>query len=272
MKEGRMVGASVVKVAESIWNYSLDKWGLEFSDESRENLVRADKLLEKNSLVFYINHTNNKKGPRFSRFADIILPAAMVLAHLPNAKQRIAPVAESHYSLRRDPVNALGLRLIGVVGAIDLLPVVQPSRLDAKASEYKQSDRESKTRRVTDEMKRIVAEPGAVFGIAPEATRTDGSLKQGARGLGLLSRFDPEERLRYSDLAIAMGEFHDEQPRVVFGEPLALSEVLVKMNVKGELIKESNDRFQFITDVHMRRLAQDLPRSMRGYYGEEEND
>ena len=259
MKE-KITRHRVQKVAEDVWNYSLNKWGLEFSDESRENLVRANELLKTNSLVFYINHT--------STFPDVVLPTSMVMAYMPNAKRRLAPVAERHYSWRRDPLNAMALRLIGSVGGIDLFPVVQSEKLDEKAAKYSPFEKQVKTDRVVEVMKNIVVNPGAVFGIAPEATRTNGQLIKGERGLGMFSRYDREGKLRYSHLAIAMGQFHNEQPRVVFGEPLALHEIFERINVKFDSIKDPRERIQQITDVHMMRLAQDLPEEMKGYYGE----
>lgn len=230
-------------------------YNLEFSEESRQNLVDANQALSEHSLVIYVNHT--------SMVEDVGLPVTMVLSFLTNTKRIIGPVAMKHYDPARDPVNAVLLRMLKTIG-IEIYPIVQSEDIDGNAAAYGVEKTQQLSTDVRNAMADAVTNPGTVFGITPEGTRSrDGRLIRAKKGIGYLANYDPEHTLYYLPVAIVLEKFSDH-PSIRVGRPLRLDEMNLDLHT---LPDDPRDRAQYLADVHMQRLADLLPREMRGEYG-----
>lgn len=247
------------KAAVSVWEGLLHRLNLEFSEESRQNLLAANELLRQNSVVVYLNHT--------AMMEDVALLVSMVLTYLTNAKRIIGPVAMKHYDPARDPINATLLRSLKVLG-IETFPIVQPVDIDKHATVY--SDR--KIQRMRENLKIVTANavrnPGTVFGITPEGTRSnDGKLLPAKKGIGYLESYDANDTLHYLPVALALEKYFNH-PKIEVGLPLRLGE----MNLEKSILPEDpKERAQFLVDVHMQRLVGMLPQEMKGVYNRENN-
>lgn len=245
--------------AVKAWEGFLRRMNLEFSGESRQNLVYANQLLKQNSMVVYVNHTSLMK--------DVELPVSMVLSFLTNTKRIIGPVAMRHYDPARDPISATLLRLLKPLG-IEVFPIVQPESIDGGAIVYGDEQKRQMSTALRTVTVNAVRNPGTIFGIAPEGTRSkDGKLLSAKRGIGYLESYDPKHTMYYLPVAIVLEKFSDH-PSIQVGEPLRLGE----MNLELETLpKDPKERAQFLADVHMQRLADMLPQEMRGAYNRENN-
>jgi len=247
-RELRHVGGSLV------WEGLLRRLNLEFSEESRQNLLAANLLLKKYSEVVYVNHTSSME--------DMELPVSMVLTFLTNTKRIIGPVAMQHYDPGRDWKNAVLLRLLKPLG-IEIFPIVQPVGIDEKATMYS----DEKTLQMSADLRtattNAVRNPGTVFGITPEGTRSpNGRLLPARKGIGYLESYDPSDTLRYIPVAIVLKKFYSS-PKIEVGQPLSLGE----MNINNKTLPEDpKERAQILANAHMQRLAGMLPLEMRGVY------
>ncbi len=240
--------------AGKVWEGLLRRLNLEFSEESRQNILSANELLKENSVVFYISHTS---------MTDAELAVPMVFNFLTNAKRIIGPAAMKHYDPARDFKSAMLLRALKPLG-IQILPIVQPEDKDStNANIYsdKRSQRMSANLRIITE--NVMKLPGSVYGIAPEGTRSDnGALLPAKKGIGYLEAYDQADKLRYLPVAIVYGKFSNH-PKIEVGKPLSLGEMNLE---KSSLPKDPKERAQYLADVHMQRLADMLPPEMRGVY------
>ena len=244
------------RAAVKVWERLLRNLNLEFSEESRQNLLAANQLLKQNSVVFYINHKSLKK--------DAALSVSMVLAFLTNAKQIIGPAAMGRYDPSRDLKNAILLRALRPLG-IQILPIARPEEIDKlDATRYSEEEKKQMRTDLRIATEEAVRNPGTVFGIAPEGTSKslDGALLPARNGIGYLEAFDPDDNLVYLPVAYDYG-ISSGHPKIQVGKPLSLREMNLE---KSMLPEDSKERAQFLTTVHMKRLADMLPAEMRGVY------
>jgi len=229
-----------------VWNLLRNKLNLEFSQESQTNINRLNELLLTHPAVVYINHTSK---------LDALMAVSMVLSQLTNAKNILGPVGMKHYDWRRDPVSAGFLRLLKYMN-IRALPIVQ---VDDKV------DYGERQRLMIENLKReteIIREPGSVYGIVPEGTRSkDGSLLKANKGIGYLGG--------YGEIFYLPVVFIYQKPApkqgIILGEPLQLKDIIPQ---GMQLSQDPREKAQTIANLHMSRLAALMPYSLRGVYGE----
>ena len=210
---------------EKRWEKVKEKNNLpELSHESQKNLEEANQLLKTNSLVIYANHTSNR---------DAEVAVAIAISKLSNA------------------ILLRSLILLNV----KIIPVVQKTDADY----YPEKKRRSLIKRLKLKTKRLFAKSGSVYGITPEGTRNKekGQLQKANTGIAKLEQYAPKDRpLIYLPISITFEEFSNE-PQVVVGKPMPLSEVMKN--------KENINSHQDIADLHMYRLAALQEEKLRGY-------
>lgn len=234
-------------LATNAWNLLRKKLELEFSPESQDNLAQLNKLLLNNSAVVYINHTSK---------LDELVAISLVLSQLPNAVNILGPVGMKHYDWRRDPLSAGLFRLLKLVH-IQPVPVVQVK--DTEVDYGKQKD--AMLENLKKQTAKMIEHPGSVYGIAPEGTRNtkEGVLLRANRSIGNLKKY---KGIYYLPVAIMLKKY-SSKPEVVVGVPLQLQDIIP---VGLELSPDDKQRTQEIADLHMKRLADLMPHSLRGAY------
>lgn len=231
-------------LATGAWNSLRDKLGLEFSQESQVNLTQLNKLLLTNPAVVYINHTSMLDAP---------LGILMLLSQLPNAVRILGPVGMKHYDWRRDPLSAGLFRLLPSLH-IQPVPIVQAN------DEWKYKNRKGMLENLKKRTAEMIEKPGSVYGIAPEGTRNKtGTLLKAKKGIGRLAEYHD---LFYLPAAIIYKKY-SFQPEVMAGKPLQLKGIIPE---GFGFSPDPDQRAQQIADLHMKRLAQLMPESLRGVY------
>jgi hypothetical protein len=242
------------KAASFVWEEMLDRNNLEFSASSQQNLTDANQLLKESSLVAYLNHSTQKE--------DVIISVVLAFNYLTNAKRIIGPAAMRHYDLFRDPKHAIPLRMLKPLG-IEFFPIVQPLEIDKNAGVYNDERTQKMSNKLKEATMEAVRNPGSIFGITPEGTRNDnGALINARRGIGYLESYDPDHSLYYLPVALVLPSFSNN-PKIEVGKALKLNEIIPDLK---ELPDNPKIRAQFLTDIHMQRLARMLPEEMRGVY------
>lgn len=237
-------------IAEFIWDRMRDKHNFEpLSEQSLQNLARANEHLKQGALVVYLNHTSTNDAP---------VAISLVLSHLTNARRFMGPAGMKHYDLSRDPKNAVLLRALRLLN-IHAMPVVQHDDLE----HYPPEKRERLLTNLKRKAQNLLSKPGSIYGITPEGTRNreTGTLLRARPGIGKLQKYS--HNLTYLPIAITYAQ-HSEQPQVVIGAPERLGDLVNVFDVM--LPQEENERAQAIADLLMYNLSLLMPESLRGVY------
>ena len=235
-------------LAKKSWDYLINNLGLEFSSGSQSNLLRLNELLKTNSAVVYINHTEKMDAP---------IAISMVLNYLTNAKNILGPVGMKHYDWTRDPVSAALFRILPSLG-VQPEPIVQVG--DEKNYGAK---KQLMIENLKEQTSIMMKKASSVYGIAPEGKRNkkDGALQKANKGMGFLEKYSD---LYYLPVAIIYKKY-SSKPEVIVGKPLLFDEIIPDIS---NLSYDPKERAQEITDIHMKRLAEIMPKKQRGYYGQ----
>lgn len=234
-------------IANTIWERVQKKHNFaELSAESKRNLAAANEILKHSTLVVYANHTSTK---------DVTVGIALMLSHLTNARNFLAPAGMKHYDMRRDPKNGILFRALRLLN-MHAIPIVQTDDLDS----YSPEKREKLLAKLKQRTAQLLGQPRSIYGIFPEGTRNKktGALLKAKPGIAKIEKYT-DKPLYYLPIAIVYEKW--DEPQVVVGEPQTLAEILER---NGQAIPK--DQAEQIADVHMQRLAELLPKSMRGSY------
>lgn len=236
------------RVGEKVWQIVAEKFGfIELSEESRRNLLEANQLLVDNSLVVYINHTSTN---------DVPVGIGIALSQFTNAKRYLVPAGMKHYDMRRDFKNGLLMRMLKVL-KMNFIPVVQQDDLES----YPKKKRVQLLRKLKERTTRLISQPGSVYAITPEGTRSkSGQLLQAKTGIARIREFS-EKPLYYLPIAIMFQKWH-KTPQVVVGKPMPLDAIHAQPQFQG--VDMGNH--QQVADMLMQRVAELLPEENRGHY------
>lgn len=220
-----------------------ETYGLESLNQSEDNLSSVNDHLKEGSVVVYFNHVSLIDPPAL---------IAYLFTHLENIQDVVVPTSRRHQDISQKPyLDSLAIN-VAPLFKVEILPVVQKKDQDIYSAEEQSRLLKNFLRRSRE----VLGKPGGVMVIAPEGTRSeDGQLQTAESGFEKFAKFG---QVKYVPVAlIPEGKFNRDlwigNLRFNVGEPY---------DIKAPSIPDSFSR----EDAAMVKLANLLPREMRGYY------
>jgi len=244
------LGSISMALADRLYN-------IKVSSETLDNLANLEGHLKQGSVLAYINHVCLEDGP---------LAMAFLMQRLGRSIRSIgAPASKKHLDGRDGLRDALVMRFADFVG-VNIVPIVQ----HYDTAEYDLETIEKSRMDFARTAKKVLSQPGGLFLLAPEGTRSyTKGLQEGQKGIGFLAtllRRNPVPVLLAPLGIIPQGQYERGEINwklrqdgsgdfaIRVGQPFGLDE-FAGIRDRGA-----------ITDIIMIKLADILPEDMRGFY------